>query len=80
MKPWPADAVALICCRVGDPYWNGKAGSQKRNCYNCDHEIMAAPDSLARKAAVSSEFVCVECYRLYTDGKPHILIRPLEGH
>jgi hypothetical protein len=79
-KPWPKNTIALICCRVGDPYWNRREGSEERNCYNCGHEIMAAPDSLQNKSIMSSEFVCVECYSEYTNGKPHLLLRPLESH
>lgn len=79
MKPWPSDAIALICTKAGDPYWNPIEPSFERNCFNCEQTVMAASSTIHTKTTKASEIVCIECYRLYTDGKPHVLLKSLEA-
>ncbi len=65
LKSWPENTIALICCRIGDPYWNGMAGSVERSCWNCNHPVMASLDTVTSSEKHSSKIICVHCAATY---------------
>lgn len=73
MKPWPDDTIALICCLKDDPHRRDVPGSVEKPCFNCGETVMISPATLA--SAMNSEILCLPCYKIYTEGKPHILLR-----
>lgn len=66
MKAWPKNAVACVCCRVGDPYWNPVPDSTEIECWQCEHACMISPATKARLVE-NSKVLCVHCARAYYD-------------
>ena len=75
MKPWPKDTIALICCLKDDPHRREVPGSVEKPCFGCDQTVMVSPATLA--SATKKEILCLHCYKIYTEGKPHLLVRTL---
>ncbi len=68
LKDWPQDTVAIICCRIGDPYWNNVPGSREIICWQCGHKCMIAPNTYdTLQNTDNSEVLCVNCVKAYYD-------------
>ena len=76
MKPWPDNTIALVCCLKGDPHYRPIAGSTEKPCFNCEQTVLISPATLA--SANNAEIICLPCYKQYTEGKPHLLLRTEE--
>lgn len=70
MKPWPKawPTNGIICCRVGDPYWNPVPGSKMSQCWQCNHAVMMSPTSIAKgRETPDAIVVCLNCFRAWYD-------------
>lgn len=78
LKPWPADHVAVLCCKPDDPFWEDFGDSVDRNCYNCEEIVKVRPSTLAHANAEKAEYLCVQCHAVYAEwrGTPTRLLPP----
>jgi hypothetical protein len=66
MRDWPRGTMAVICCRVGDPYWRDQmpdVHSVVCTCYRCGERVILGERSLpvARQTGRPWELLCVPC-------------------
>lgn len=69
MNPWPPSTAAVVCCRVGDPYWEPTPECVLRRCFRCGHHVIAERDPPEAKMADVPrwEYLCVNCAAVITD-------------
>lgn len=67
LKNWPKELVACLCCRVGDPYWNGMPGSVQQKCWNCEHPVWVSPATMKEFKVEKAAFLCLVCNKAYAE-------------
>lgn len=76
LKHWPNNYVALVSCRLNDPYLRPCKNSETCQCWNCEEKIRVGPRNFQyyRLNPTNTLLLCVQCYKTYMDRASHTIL------